>query len=299
AAEGDISSRGVGKMTAHIVGGGGKRLRPALTLLTGKLFHCQLQRLIPMAAAIELLHTATLIHDDIIDRSPIRRSKPTVNALWGDDNAILFGDYLFACAGRKAAETEEPRISALLSQTLMAITQGEIKEGFNSYNLRKTREEYYRHIGNKTASLLSAAAESGAILGQASNRETENLKDYGYNLGMAFQIIDDILDFTGSEKGRGKPVGVDLNMGIVSLPAILFLEQAPEDNILKHLFENRNDAELLKKAVEMIASSPAVTECTKTAHNFCSKARKSLKNLPAGEAHRSLDNLAYYVAEQA
>ena len=157
AAEGNSALRGVDEMVAHIIESGGKRLRPALTLLAGKLFHYQPQRLLQMAAAIELLHTATLVHDDIIDKSSIRRSRPTANALWGNDNAILLGDYLFACAGKRAAMTGEPQMTSLLSQTLMAITRGEVEEGFNSYNLHKTREEYYHHIGNKTASLLSAA----------------------------------------------------------------------------------------------------------------------------------------------
>lgn len=299
ATEGNPSSRGVDEMVTHIIGGGGKRLRPALTLLAGKLFHYQAQRLLPMAAAIELLHTATLVHDDIIDKSSIRRNRPTANVLWGNDNAILFGDYLFACSGKKAAMTGESQMTALLSQTLMAITRGEVEEGFNSYNLSKTREDYYQHIGDKTASLFSVAAESGAILGQANAEDTKKLKEYGYNLGMAFQIMDDVLDFTSIEKKRGKPVGVDLNMGIITLPVILFLEQAPKGNAVERLFEHQNDVEFLKKVIRIVANSQVITDCIDIARGFCDKAHRALRNIPVSAAHESLDGLVDYVIEQA
>jgi len=294
----NINSPHTGDMISHIIGSGGKRLRPAITLLAGKLFHYQPRLLIPMAVAVELLHTATLVHDDIIDKSHKRRNRPTANRLWGNDAAVLLGDYLFAAADDKAAETGDVRMVQLLSRTLMTISRGEIEEEFNSCNLGKTKEQYYRQINDKTASLLSIAAESGAILGQAAEEDVKRLRSYGHNMGMAFQVMDDVLDFTETEERRGKPVGADLGMGTITLPAILFLERYPDDNLIKRVCKHRGDQKALKLATEAIAQSPVISDCRDIAHELCSKARHALQGLPLKAARESLANLADYVAGQ-
>ena len=297
-AMGNINSSHTGDMVSHIIRSGGKRLRPAITLLAGKLFHYQPQLLIPMAVAVELLHTGTLVHDDIIDKSNKRRNRPTANSLWGNDAAVLLGDYLLAAAGDKAAETGDVRMIQLLSRTLMTISRGEIEEEFNSYNLGKTKEQYYRQINDKTASLLSIAAESGAILGQAAEEDVKRLRSYGHNMGMAFQVMDDVLDFTETEERRGKPVGADLSMGTITLPVILFLERYPDDSLIKQVCKHRGDQKALKLATEAIAQSPVISDCRDIAHELCSKARHALQGLPLKAAGESLVNLADYVADQ-
>jgi octaprenyl-diphosphate synthase len=188
------------KMLEHSLKDTGKRIRPALVLLSGKFYHYNLDTLLPMAAAVELLHTATLVHDDAIDDSAVRRGQPTVNATWNEDKAILLGDYLFATAEEYTTRTGNLRVIRLCAETLQLITTGELNQAFNEFNLKQTYDDYMKRIAGKTASLLAAATESGAILSDAPEASIRILKEYGYNIGLAFQIVDDILEFVGTEQ---------------------------------------------------------------------------------------------------
>jgi len=194
---------------SYVAKGSGKRIRPALTLLAGRFYNYDLKCLLPMAVSVELMHTATLVHDDAIDKSMVRRGKPTINKLWGEETAVLLGDYLFARAGMSVADTYNTRVIRLFSQTLATISSGEINQFLEAFNLEQTRQHYFKRIFSKTASLFSLATESGAILSGAPEKSVKLLKEYGDNLGIAFQIVDDILDFTGTEETLGKPVGSD------------------------------------------------------------------------------------------
>jgi octaprenyl-diphosphate synthase len=285
------------ELLAYVLTGEAKRVRPALTLLAGKLYHYHPHLLIPTATAIELVHTATLLHDDVIDDSHMRRGIPTVNSLRGDTAAVLLGDYLFSAAGRMISDVGNGRVESLLSKTVMKITSGELEETFSAYDLRQTREQYYHQIGNKTASLFFMAAQSGAILGQAPEKEVEILRIYGYNLGMSFQIVDDILDFTSQEDVIGKPVGADLAQGILTLPAILFLEQHPEDNPIKKFFE-RKDGTRLRPVVDMLSKSPIISQCYNIASDFCKRACQALENISPSTIRTSLMEMAKYVVER-
>jgi geranylgeranyl pyrophosphate synthase len=281
----------------YVLAGDAKRTRPALTLLAGKLHRYQPDLLIPTATAIELAHTATLLHDDVVDESDIRRGAPTVNRLWGNSTAVLLGDYLFATASRVISEVGNLQIIGLLSQAIMSISSGELEETFNAYNMGQTREQYYHQIGNKTASLFSVATQSGAILGQAREKEVRMLETYGYNLGMSFQITDDILDFTGEEDVVGKPVGADIAQGILTLPSILFLEQHPRDNRIKKFFEKK-DKSLVVPVIEEISGSPIIPECYDVASEFRRQACQALENIPDGAIRTSLTDIAGYVIER-
>jgi len=240
---------------------GGKVIRPTLTLLAGKFYNYDLAKLLPMATASELLHIATLVHDDAIDKSDVRRWRQTANKVWGEDKAVLLGDYLFAKAGEFAAATENLRVVKLFAQTLETISQGELKQGFDAFNLEQTRENYIQRISKKTAALFAMATESGAILSQAPEKSIEILKDYGYNLGIAFQIVDDILDYIGTEEELGKPIGSDLAQGTLTLPSMLLLEHYPGDNPVKRLFQNEDREENIKLALESVRNSPIADEC--------------------------------------
>jgi geranylgeranyl pyrophosphate synthase len=285
------------QLLAYTLKDGGKRIRPALTLLSGKFYVYDLQPLILMASAIEMLHTATLVHDDIVDNSPIRRSKPTVSQVWGENSALLLGDFLFAKAGSLAAATGNLRVVKLFSQTLMTISGGELKQTGVTYDLARAREYYFAWISAKTACLFSAATESGAVLSQAPEEAIEAMRDYGHNLGMAFQIVDDVLDFVGEEDELGKPVGSDLREGTMTLPSILFAESYPEDNLLKSVVEKK-DAESVAMAVERIRNSPVIDKCLALASEFCSKARIAVEKLPHNSARKSLIDLAAYIVER-
>lgn len=282
---------------SYVVTGGGKGIRPALTLLSGKFYNYDLTYLLPMAVSVELMHTSTLVHDDAIDKALVRRGQSTINKLWGQDIAILLGDYLFAKAGESVADTRNPRVIKLFSQTLAIISSGEINQFLGAFQLEQTRENYLQRISSKTASLFALATESGAILSQAPETAVEVLRDYGYNLGIAFQIVDDIMDFTSDEKTLGKPVGSDLVQGTLTLPAMLLLERYPEDNPVRSIFENRG-AQDIARAIEMVRNSSIVEDCYQLATEYCTKACQNLNLLPDNTSRQSLAALADYVTKR-
>jgi geranylgeranyl pyrophosphate synthase len=251
-----------------------------------------------MATASELLHIATLVHDDAIDKSDVRRWRDTVNKLWGLEKAILLGDYLFAKAGEFAAATENLRVVKLFARTLETISQGELKQSFDSFKLEHSLENYIERVSKKTAALFSMSTESGAVLSDAPEKSIQILKDYGYNLGIAFQIVDDILDFTSSEEELGKPIGSDLAQGTLTLPAMLLLERYPEDNPVKKLFQNGEKPENVKRAIEMLHGSPIIQECYTLASDYCTKACHNLGQLPDESKRQALAELARYVIER-
>ena len=291
------------ELLTYIVSSGGKRMRPALTLLCGKLHRFNQELLIPMAAGVEMLHTATLVHDDTIDNAAKRRGKPTASNIWGGGIAILVGDYLFAKSAELVARTGNLRVIRLFARTLMALCSGELEQNFSSFNGHQTRQSYFRRIENKTASLFSTATESAGILSEAPENAVCALRVYGSNLGMAFQIADDILDFTADESKLGKPVGSDLSQGTLTLPAILLTERYPNENPIKDLFENRNNGnnrEALEAAVGMIKDSDIIPQCYTIAHDFVSRAIDSVKEFPDSRYRDSLFAIAEHaVARQA
>ena len=276
----------------------GKRIRPILTLLSGKFYDYNPEHLLTMATAVEILHTATLVHDDAIDNSLVRRGRPTVYKLWGEEKAVLLGDYLFAEAGALTASTHNIRAIKLFAHTLKTISSGELNQAFNAFNLEQDRPRYFQRLAQKTASLFSMSTESGAALSQAPEESIQVLIEYGYNLGIAFQIVDDILDFIGTEEELGKPTGSDLAQGTLTLPAILLLERSPEDNPVKRLFNNQEDKENIELAIEMIRNSSITQECYQVASDYCLKACRNLKLLPANASRQSLFDVADYIIER-
>jgi geranylgeranyl pyrophosphate synthase len=288
----------LGYLLSHSLKGGGKRLRPALVLLSAGFYDNNLERLMPMALAVEILHLATLVHDDTIDNSFVRWGRPTVNKLWGMEKAVLLGDYLFAKSGDLTASTENIRVIKLLPQTLMRITNGELAQAAGTFKLEQSREQYIYRISSKTAALFVMATESGAVLSQAPEKSIQILHDYGYYLGHAFQIIDDILDFTGTEEEMGKPVGSDLAQGTVTLPSLMLMEKYPQDNPVKRLFQGGDKQENIKRTIEMVRNSTIIQECYQVTADYCAKACQNLKLLPKKDAYESLINLADYIVSR-
>ncbi len=274
---------------------GGKRIRPALSLLSGKFYKYDLNSLLPMATAVELMHNATLVHDDAIDKSTVRRGRPTVNTVWGEEIAILLGDYLFAKAGEFSTDTQNLRVVKLFTQTLKIISAGEINQAFNAFNLEQTREDYLQRISSKTASLFALSTESGAILSQAPEKAVRALREYGYNLGIAFQIVDDVLDYTSTAEEMGKPIGSDLAQGTLTLPAMLILEHYPEDNPVKRIFQNKDREENIRLALELVRSSSITQECYQVVSEYCSRACQNLDLLPDNATRQALIDLADYI----
>ncbi len=280
----------------YLMGAGGKRLRPALTLMAANFYPVDKDKSYSLAAAVELLHTATLVHDDLIDNSLFRRGLPTLNASWSPGATILTGDYLFARSAELAAQTENTRIVTIFSQTLMTIVGGELQQLFNDgHGQVPSRDEYQQRIYSKTASLFAAGTETGAILCSAPEAEVKALHDYGYYLGLAFQIVDDVLDFQGDEDRLGKPVANDLRQGIATLPVMLFSELQPDHpTILKAVRrEPVTDAEILA-VVAAIRASGSVEKAMEEARAYVRQAQAALATLPDNVYRRSMDGLAEY-----
>ena len=278
-----------------LLSSGGKRVRPALTLLTGRLLNAERDPSITIASAIELLHTATLVHDDLIDGSLLRRGIPTLNAAWTPAATVLAGDFLFACAARLAAETKSIPVIYLFSHTLAIIVNGEITQQFSARCTQK-REEYFRRIYAKTASLFETCTTSAALISGCDPKTLESAKGFGYSIGMAFQIVDDILDFTGQQSTVGKPVGSDLLQGLVTLPVINYLETHPEDRNARSYIEGscpEGNEEVLK-LIEAIRSSDSIDLTYKEAIHYVEQGITRLHELPDGEERVRLEELAHY-----
>lgn len=278
---------------------GGKVIRPTLTLLSGKFYKYSLKSLLPMATASELLHIATLVHDDAIDKASVRRSRPTINKIWGIDRAVILGDYLFARAGGFAAATGNLRVIRLFAQTLGTISRAELRQGFSAFNLEQSYDDYIERIAGKTASLFAMATESGAVLSQAPEEAIQGLKEYGYNLGIAFQIVDDILDFVSTEVEMGKPVASDLAQGTITLPSLILLERYPANNPVKRIFSSEsNRQENIIEAMELVRSSGIIDECYQVASEYSTRACRNINLLPDNPSRRALLTLADYVVQR-
>jgi heptaprenyl diphosphate synthase len=269
---------------------GGKRVRPGLVLLSAMCGRYDLARLTPAAMAVELTHAATLVHDDVIDRSATRRGRPTVAARLGDEPAIVIGDYYFAKAYEQAARTDTPEVVAILALTVMSICAGEVRQQSIRYRFSTDVSEYMRRIEAKTAMLLSACCDIGALLGGLDGSQRAALRSYGHYLGLAFQISDDVLDYTGTEGEVGKPIGHDILDGFATLPLMLASIKV-EDN--RRLSEDE-----ARKIVEAVRDSQGPQRALEQARNYANEARDQLKKLRSSEAVHALDSLADYVVSR-
>jgi len=281
-----------------ILEAGGKRIRPILALLVGKMFQADLEPLITLSAAVELLHTATLVHDDLIDGALLRRGAPTLNSHWSPGATVLTGDFLFARAARLAAETNSDRLTKLFAQTLAVIVNGEITQMFDS-RCQLDKESYFKRIYAKTASLIETTSTGASIISKVSEEAIEQMRQFGYALGMAFQIIDDILDFTGEQVKLGKPVGSDLRQGLVTLPVIYYIEEHVDDPVIEPLLDGKClDEDVVEGFVVKVRSSSAIHQAHTVARSFINDALNVLKEQPVGIPRNSLENLAFYIVER-
>ena len=279
----------------HLLKSTGKRMRPALTLLASGFHPGGDANVETMAAAVELLHVASLVHDDTVDNADIRRGRATLSSLLGQNAAVLLGDYVFAASATFVCDTGNVRVIRRFAETIMELSAGQLREKAGAYNPDQTREEYFQRIYDKTASLFATAGESGAVLSGAPEPDVQALKDYSYNLGMAFQVVDDILDFDGASEEVGKPVGSDLAQGIITLPAIMVMERYPAENPVSSLCRMPGDAESLRRSVELVQTTSAIEDSFAVAHEFCDRALDSLATLHQNTSRDSLEKLVSYV----
>ena len=293
----------------YILATPGKRARPAVTLLAGHLFDFDPDVHISMAIAVELLHTASLVHDDSVDKASLRRGTATINARYGDEVALLLGDYLFASSAEMVCATNNVRVITLFSRTLRLLADGELREIQQAFDWTGGQEEYWARVERKTASLFTTAAVSGAVLGGATEAEVDAVTEYGMTLGTAFQVVDDILDLQGDASEVGKPIGSDLRGGILTLPALLYLNDHPKLNETGPFARLRDDRETMteqdkeecvEEALALIRNSDAVDSSYALANLLAERARKSLQkvNRPNNPALQSLTDIIDFVVQR-
>ena len=279
----------------HLLDSGGKRIRPTLTLLASQLYPADMDKVVSLAAAVEMLHTASLVHDDLIDGSLLRRGNPTLNAKWTPGATILVGDYLFSLAADLAARSDNIRVMHIFARTLMTIVTGELSQLFETGS-RALRAVYERRIYAKTASMFELATEAAGVLIGAPEDQIKVLRDFGRDLGLAFQIIDDVLDFTGNPSEVGKPVGSDLLHGIVTLPVIHYLEMHPDDERIATMLKNdRRDEPQVHSVVDAIRRSNAISASLDEAREYVLRSQRALGYLPESSARQSMLDIADYV----
>lgn len=279
----------------HLLASGGKRVRPTVVLLVGNMLAAPENKLITIGAAVEMLHTATLVHDDLIDGSLLRRGMPTLNARWSPAATVLTGDFIFARAAKLAADANNLPIMKLFAETLATIVNGELTQMFTSRGLIN-RDNYYQRIFAKTASLFEMSARAAAIVAPTDESAIESMRVFGYETGMAFQIVDDILDFNGEQTAVGKPLGSDLLQGLVTLPAIYYAEANPDDPNVKTLSEGGwGNQERMEELVKSIRQSEAIKLSMREAEAHIARALESLAPFKSSLERSALEELATYI----
>jgi geranylgeranyl pyrophosphate synthase len=282
----------------YLLSSGGKRIRPVVTLLAGGMLDADEDHILNLAAAVELLHTATLVHDDLIDGAFLRRGIPTLNTRWSPGATVLAGDYIFAKAAGFAASTNNIELMRIFSETLATIVSGEITQLFNSRG-KVSREDYYKRIYAKTASLFRASTLCAAMVSSVDEAVIASMETFGYEIGMAFQIVDDILDYTGEQTTVGKPVASDLRQGLVTLPGIYYAEAYPEDENLQSVLNGvYDDEDCMNKLVESIRQSGSIQQAMEEACQFIDRGITAIEYLPDNQEHQALVDLAYYIVDR-
>lgn len=285
----------LGPMLSMVLPGAGKRMRPAMSLLACKLGRADPEATIHMAVGVELLHTASLVHDDVQDNSETRRGSATLFTQVGNALAVLVGDYLFAQSASRCVATNNMRVIGLFAETLRRMVEGQVEEASrgNHAHLKVNRQEYYSTTSGKTASLFVLACQGGAILAGLPEPQVEAMRSFGEQLGLAFQLVDDILDFVGDEQELGKPVGGDVRQGTITLP-IIYLRESLQDGRFARLFEAGDSAAIVAE----VRSSGVVERCRAEADGLIAEARSALTRVPAGLAREALADLAEYVVQR-
>ncbi|MCL6522110.1 MAG: polyprenyl synthetase family protein [Firmicutes bacterium] len=283
----------VTEMALHLLRKGGKRLRPLLVLLTGRLLGAEPERLVPAAAAVEILHTATLVHDDTIDRAALRRGVETVNARWGDAVAVLVGDFLFARSFLLFARTGRNEVVQRMADVVNVMSVGEIDQQRQAFDPSVGEAAYLERIGRKTAEFIAACCGLGARLADASPGQVEAAERFGREIGLGYQMVDDLLDLGAGGQALGKPVGSDLREGLLTLPVLWALRHSPHAAEIRRLIESRRLGEReVEQVRRWVEASGGLEEARRRAEEHTLRARQALAELPAGACREALDRLA-------
>ena len=273
----------IAEISQHLIASGGKRVRPYLVILSSRIFNVPAEKFTKIAAAIEIYHSATLLHDDVVDNAKHRRGTPSANDIWGNKSSILVGDYLLATSSSLIANMGNRELLGLFIRVLGLMAEGELVQLRLSRDTGISQQDYYTIIKKKTAYLISAACESGPIMGKASELQQSRMRQYGLLIGLAFQLIDDTIDYVASGKLSGKDKGVDLKEGKVTLPMIVALSNADkkEKALLKTALANYgDDKDLFKRVYTIIEKNHGFEYTKKKAESFANRALRLLDGLP-------------------
>ena len=285
--------------STHLIGAGGKRLRPAFTLLTARMYRDDLDDIIHLAAALELIHMASLVHDDVIDDSAVRRGSETVKRIWGNRVSIYAGNFILARSLAKIAEYNRTDMLYVLAGACMKICEGEIFQMMSCYNTDLGLKNYLRRIERKTALLISVSCSLGGMVCNVPPAEVTALEKYGYYLGMAFQITDDILDFIADEEILGKPVGGDVRQGVITLPAWYALNLSPDKAELRRLLSSPDLCrEEPERIIELVVDSGGIDYAYHVGRHFAVKAKRQLQLLPDHPVKRKMDEFIDYTIDR-
>jgi heptaprenyl diphosphate synthase/octaprenyl-diphosphate synthase len=279
----------------HILTSGGKRIRAALTLLAAQLGRYDLERVLHSAAAVELIHAASLVHDDLVDQAERRRGTVTVHSRWDGDVALMVGDYLFALAAAEMALAPDPRIIGYFSRGVMTICEGELSPVLNTSPLDVALDQYFYKIGSKTAALFEAGCKAGMVCGGGAPEQVEALGRFGYELGLAFQIVDDVLDYVGDEQTLGKPAGNDLREGTITLPLIYAVEAGGGPELAGLVDAQPLEQERLEWALAAVRRLGGAERGLADAQRYAESALGHLAGFPDSPAKRALAEIAHFV----
>ncbi|WPK11725.1 heptaprenyl diphosphate synthase component II [Lysinibacillus louembei] len=292
------SSHLLNEASLHLLQAGGKRIRPVFVLLSAKFGDYQIERMKHIAVPLELIHMASLVHDDVIDDSNMRRGRHTVKAQWNNRVAMFTGDFIFARALEYVTVIDNPRAHQILARTMVEICNGEIIQIEDKFRMDQHIKDYFKRIKRKTALLIESSCELGAVVGGVDEQNIRRLKRYGYFVGMSFQIIDDILDFTATDKELGKPAGSDLLQGNITLPMLLLKDDRAMQPYLDKVIAGTLTEEERLKMLQYVRRSTAIKEATAISDKYLQKALKEVEALPNHPMKKKLRDVALFIGKR-
>lgn len=281
----------------HLLQAGGKRIRPIFVLLAGQFGNYDIHVIKKAAVALELIHMASLVHDDVIDDADLRRGQPTIKAKWDNKIAMYTGDYIFARSLEVMSEIKKIEAHKVLANTIVEVCIGEIQQIKDKYRYEQNIRDYFRRIKRKTALLISASSLVGAIASDVEEKYQKKLYRFGYYVGMSYQIIDDVLDFVATEEELGKPAGGDLLQGNITLPVLYAMEQKDVREAVQTVHADMGKEDL-QKIIMLIKNSDAIDRSLKVSDLYLAKALKELDGLPNNRSKKALINIAKYLGKR-
>ena len=292
------SSHLLNDASIHLLQAGGKRIRPVFTLLSAKFGDYNIERMKNIAVPLELIHMGSLVHDDVIDDSDMRRGRETVKSQWNNRVAMYTGNFIFAKALQYVTSIENPKAHQILAKTMVELVNGEIIQIEDKFRLDQNLKDYFRRIKRKTALLIESSCELGAVVSGADDKIAVHLKRYGYFVGMSFQIVDDILDFTATDKQLGKPAGSDLMQGNITLPILLMKDDPQLAPYLTKVATTGLTEQERQDMLALVRKSDAIKEATKISNQYLQKALKEVEALPKHPMKKKLRDIALFMGKR-